>query len=130
MFRKDHNLTDCGTTKTLFRKDHNLTDCGTTKTLFRKDHNLTDCGTTKIMFRKDHNLNEDSKNNSVIFAKPGAVRNADRKCKAFSLRSKIWFPRVGNQIWVSTPQNRTYRAWGELELPISNRLWYSKDLVS
>jgi hypothetical protein len=29
---------------------------------------------------------------------PGAVRNADR-------------------IWASTPQNRTYRAWGKLELP-------------
>ena len=35
----------------------------------------------------------------------GEVRNADRKCKAFSLRSKIGFPRVGNQIWVRTPQN-------------------------
>ena len=39
--------------------------------------------------------------------RPSAVRNADRKCKAFSLRSKIGFPRVGNQIWVCTPQNRT-----------------------
>ena len=43
----------------------------------------------------------------VHFSRSGAVRNSDRKCKAFSLRSKIWFPRVGNQIWVSTPQNRT-----------------------
>ena len=48
--------------------------------------------------------------------RPGSVRNADRKCKAFSLRSKIGFPRVGNQIWASTPQNRTYRAWGTAKL--------------
>ena len=48
----------------------------------------------------------------VFTLSAGAVRNADRKCKAFSLRSKIWFPRMGNQIWVRTPQNRTYRAWG------------------
>ena len=41
----------------------------------------------------------------------GSVGNADRKCKTFSLRSKIWSPRMGNQIWASTPQNRTYRAW-------------------
>ena len=54
----------------------------------------------------------------------GAVRNADRKCKAFSLRSKIWFPRVGNQIWVSTPQNRTYRGLGlELELHRMGKIW-------
>ena len=31
--------------------------------------------------------------------------NARRKCKAFSLRSKIWSPRVGNQIWACTLQN-------------------------
>ena len=49
---------------------------------------------------------------SRLFSGSGPVRNADRKCKAFSLESKIRFPRVGNQIWVCTPQNRTYRAWG------------------
>ena len=45
-----------------------------------------------------------------FLAKPGSVRNADRKCKAFSLRSKI-LPRMG-KIWVSTPQNRIYRSCG------------------
>ena len=41
---------------------------------------------------------------TITFTK-SEVRHADRKCKAFSLRSKIGFPRVGNQIWVRTPQN-------------------------
>ena len=27
------------------------------------------------------------------------------------LKQRQILPRVGNQIWVSTPQNRTYRAW-------------------
>ena len=55
-----------------------------------------------------------------FFRRSGAVRNADRKCKAFSLRSKIWFPRVGNQIWVSTQQNRTIR------VNLACRLWISR----
>ena len=63
----------------------------------------------------------------TFFRRSGAVRNADRKCKAFSLRSKIWFPRVG-KIWASTPQTaptgpgiKTGRKMGELNgsVPIS-----------
>ena len=50
--------------------------------------------------------------------------NARRKCKAFSLRSKIWSPRVGNQIWASTPQNcaTTHRVCFE-------KRWYLQETV-
>ena len=33
-----------------------------------------------------------------------------------NVKQRQILPRVG-KIWVSTPQNRTYRVWGNIELP-------------
>ena len=51
-----------------------------------------------------------------LLVKSGAVRNADRK-KHPSKNTPLYPPFSGGQ--VSTPQNRTYLAWGELDFHTS-----------
>ena len=50
---------------------------------------------------------------------PGAVRNADRM-NQHGIRV---LPRSESPWGNFTPQNRTYRACGKLELPIYTKLW-------